>query len=144
MKEWRVAQEIYHRLHKDYEDDLNNVDIVTQIVVSDNIVDNALEYFNSPTDIGWIYPAKSYVVAICYARWLAEDFEGEEFYDLLNDEMLLAGNDPYFVPYLKDPDTYNKIISRLTYYDPYWDRSPLDMGVVPDIRKYYEAEFNIT
>jgi hypothetical protein len=130
MKEWRIRQEIYHRLNKDYDDDLNKV----QIKISDDIVQDAIRHFNERVD-EWIYPSKSYFVAICYAEWLSEDF-GEDFYDLLNDDMLLAGNDPYFQTFLEDPDTYNQIIDAIDY--------PIKMkGMVPDVRKYYESEFSI-
>ena len=131
MKEWKAKQEVYHRLNAEHEDDLNNVDIVTQIVVSDNIVADALRYFNE-TDVGWIYPAKSYAVAIMYANWITEDYH-EMFYEVLNDPDLLYGNDPYFVPYMKDKETYDQILKQLTWTD--------DSGMVPDIRSWYDREF---
>ena len=128
MKEWKIRQEIYHRLNRVYDDDLNKVDIVFR----ENIVDEALRHFKERVD-EWIYPAKSYFVAICYASWLAEDFN-EDFYELLDDEMLLAGNDPYFVVYSNDRDTYDAILKDI--------QLPLAMtGMVPDVRGYYEDEF---
>ena len=128
MKEWKIRQEIYHRLNKEYTDDLNRVDIVFR----ENTADEALRHFNERID-EWIYPAKSYFVAICYASWIAEDFN-EDFYELLDDKMLLAGNDPYFVPYSKDKDTYDAILKDI--------QLPLAMtGMVPDVRGYYEDEF---
>jgi hypothetical protein len=130
MKEWKIRQEIYHRLNKDYDDDLNKVDIK----MTDEVVEDAIRHFNERVE-EWIYPAKSYFVAICYAEWIAEDF-GEDFYDLLNDDMLLAGNDPFFKTFLQDPETYNKIIDAID--------CPVQMkGMVPDVRKYYESEFSI-
>ena len=98
MKEWQVKQEVYHRLNKNHTDDLNKV----EIVFDDNqevIIKNAIRHFNEKVD-EWLYPAKSYVVAICYAYWVSRDFN-EDFYDLLNEPMLLAGNDPYFKTYEK-------------------------------------------
>lgn len=128
MKEWKIRQEIYHRLNREYTDDLNRVDIAFR----ENIVYEALRHFNERVD-EWIYPAKSYFVAICYASWIAEDFN-EDFYELLNDEMLLAGNDPYFMTYSKDRDTYDAILKDI--------QLPLAMtGMVPDVRGYYEDEF---
>ena len=62
MEDWKVKQKLYHKLHKDHEDDLDGVDIE----ISDDIVNNAIRYFRE-TNVGWIYPAKSYTVAICYA-----------------------------------------------------------------------------
>jgi hypothetical protein len=126
MKEWKIRQEYFHTMNKEYSDDLNKV----KITLSDDIVDNAVRHFNEYVD-EWIYPAKSYAVAICYASWIAEDFD-EDFYELLNDSDLLAGNDPYFVPYEEDKYTYDEIIDAVL---------PLQFeGMVPDIREYYEEE----
>tara|TARA_E500000178_G_C16936627_1_gene714311 strand:- start:218 stop:610 length:393 start_codon:yes stop_codon:yes gene_type:complete len=128
MKDWKIKQELYHRLNVVHEDDLSKVNIQK----TNNVVDDAIKYFNE-RDIGWIYPSKSYVVAICYAWWLSHDFQ-EDFADLLNDKDLLYGNDPYFKPYSEDTDTYNAIIDKVL---------PLNetKGMVPDIKKWYTAEF---
>jgi hypothetical protein len=101
------------------------------VEINEEVVKYALQYFQTK-EIGWIYPSKSYVVAICYAKWLSEDF-GEDFYELLNDEELLAGNDPYFVTYKKSKDLYDEIINNIENFDE-------NRGVIPDIRKYYEEE----
>lgn len=130
MKDWKVRQELYHRLHTEHSDDLNTKDVI----ISDNIVGNALEYF-SRTNIGWIYPAKSYMVAICYARWLSELFGGipEEY---LEDPELLYNNDPYFVQYSTDPKSYHTILNAIGGWE--FDES---QGMVPDVREYFEEEF---
>ena len=67
MKDWKVKQEIFHRLNNKYEDDLNDKDIE----LNADIVENAVKYFTT-TELGWVYPAKSYVVGICYAKWISE------------------------------------------------------------------------
>jgi len=128
MKDWKIKQELYHRLNVVHEDDLSKVNIQK----TNNVVDDAIKYFNE-RDVGWIYPSKSYVVAICYAWWLSHDFQ-EDFTDLLNDKDLLYGNDPYFKPYSEDTDTYNAIIDKVL---------PINetKGMVPDIKKWYTAEF---
>jgi hypothetical protein len=128
MKEWKIKQEIFHRLNKKYDDDLKLFDIE----VTKNIVEKALEYFVND-EMGWVYPSKSYVVAICYAKWISQDFN-EDFYDVLNDENLLAKNDPYFLPYEKSKKIYDEIIEEMGFsYDE-------TKGIIPDIRKYYEQE----
>jgi len=126
MKLWKIKQEIYHRLNKDYNDDLNKVNIIN----SQDIVGDAVKHFYENVS-EWIYPAKSYFVAICYATWICEDY-GEDFYQLLNDPELLYGNDPYFVPYDLDPETYDAILDQVPIIPT--------KGMVPDVRKYYEAE----
>ena len=74
----------------------------------------------------------SYAVAVLYARWLNQEF-GEDFLTALNDPDLLYGNDPYFVPYSQDKETYIKIIAALP--------NNMDQGMIPDIRNYFEREF---
>jgi hypothetical protein len=127
MQEWKIKQEIYHRLHTDHSDDLNSVDIV----ITEKIVDDAVKHFYERVD-QWVYPAKSYFVAICYAHWISIDFN-EDFFQLLRDPLLLAGNDPYFVVYDQDKKTYDQILEKIDF--------PLPMtGMTPDVRQYYDAE----
>jgi len=129
-KEWKIRQALYHKLNSDYTDDLKKV----KIEINKNIVENAVRYFFNE-DIPFIYPSKSYVVAICYAYWLSKDFV-EDFYELLDDNNLLYGNDPYFKTYSEDTKTYDEILKKVM---------PLDenKGIVPDIKNYYMAEFFI-
>ena len=128
MKTWRIKQELYHRLNKEYTDDLNKVDIL----FTDNIIENAHRHFFERVD-HWIYPAKSYFVAICYASWISKDFN-EDFYEVLSDPMLLAGNDPYFLPYGDAEAIYDEIISKI-------DINNIEMiGMVSDVKEYYNAE----
>ncbi len=128
MKDWKIKQELYHRLNREHKDDLKDV----VIIKSPDVIDNAIKYFTEK-DLGWVYPAKSYAVAICYAWWLSLDFK-EDFYDLLNDKDLLYGNDPYFKHYSADKDTYNAILDKVLPIDE-------NRGMVSDIKKWYTAEF---
>ena len=82
MQEWKIKQEIYHRLNTEHTDDLNKVDIV----ITTNVKEDALRHFVEYVD-EWIYPAKSYAVAYCYAHWISIDYN-ENFWNLLNDPML--------------------------------------------------------
>lgn len=128
MKIWKIKQEIYHRLNHEFKDDLNAVDIE----ITEDIVGEAIHHFHHKVN-KWIYPAKSYFVAICYASWIAKDF-GEDFYETLNDPGLLAGNDPFFVPYHKANNIYDEILSVI-------DATDIKMtGMVPDVKEYYDAE----
>ena len=126
MKDWKARQAAFHAVTEDFKDDLNDVDVV----ISDDIVADAVMHFEEKVD-EWIYPAKSYVVAICYAKWLEQDFN-EDFYEVLDDPDLLYGNDPYFVPYSDDEGTYNAILEEI-YFDE-------NAGMVPDIHEYYKEE----
>jgi len=127
MKDWKARQAAYHLANTEFKDDLNDVDIT----VSDDIVDDAVMHFYEEVD-EWIYPAKSYVVAICYATWLSEDY-GEDFYEVLDDPELLFNNDPYFVPYSEDEGTYDAILRQIGEFDR-------NDGMVPDIYEYYKEE----
>ena len=129
MQEWKIRQEIYHRLHPSHDDDLNT----KQITFTDNLVKDAVRYFTEE-DIGWIYPSKSYMVAICYSRWLAKEFGGRPV-EYLDQEDLLYNNDPYFVPYSKDPRSYIAILERIGG----WDFE--ERGMVPDVKEYFLKEF---
>jgi hypothetical protein len=130
MKDWKVKQEIFHRLNSKYEDDLND----KYIELNTDIVGNAVKYFTT-TELGWIYPAKSYVVGICYAKWISEIYS-ENFYELLNDEDLLYRNDPYFITYNQNKKDYDAIIKIVGLN---FDESA---GIIPDIKEYFIKEFN--
>jgi len=132
MEDWKIRQELYHRLNIVHDDDLND----KNIEITDNVVTDAVRYFTEK-DIGWIYPSKSYMVAICYARWLSEEFGGNPV-DYLNDIDLLFGNDPYFVTHDEDIITYNQILSYIGGWK--FDQTK---GMVPDVKKYFIKEFMI-
>lgn len=127
MQDWKINQEIYHRLQTIHSDDLNSVDIV----YSDNVKEDALRHFFEKVD-EWIYPSKSYVVAFCYAYWISRDF-GEDFWQLLNDPDLLYGNDPYYKTFNESPEVYDYLFDNVDW--------PIPMqGMVPDIYEYYKDE----
>ena len=132
MEDWKIRQELYHRLNTVHDDDLNDKDIV----ITDNIVTDAVRYFKED-NLGWIYPSKSYMVAICYARWLSAEFGGNPI-DYLNDIDLLFGNDPYFVTYDEDTVKYNQILG----YIGSWQFNETK-GMVPDVKSYFLKEFMI-
>ena len=132
MEDWKIRQELYHRLNTVHDDDLND----KNIEITDNVVTDAVRYFTEK-DIGWIYPSKSYMVAICYAKWLSEEFGGNPV-DYLNDIDLLFGNDPYFLTYDEDVVTYNQILDCIGGWQ--FDQT---IGYVIDVKKYFIEEFMI-
>lgn len=129
MKEWKVRQEVYRRLNESTTDDLNKVDIVWR---PETIVEDALRHWDEEVD-EWIYPGKSYFVAICYAYWISEDFE-EDFEEVLNDPDLLPG-DPYFLPYSQAEEVYDEILSAVRYIE--------DGAMVSEVRNYYDEEMQL-
>ena len=132
MKEHKIRQHLYHRLNTEHDDAIENF----EVTISENVVEDAVQYFTN-RDIGWIYPAKSYMVAICYSKWLSEEFGGDPF-EYLTDSELLYNNDPYFKPYQEDMDTYNAILLRVSGWN--FDET---LGLVPDVKKYFLKEFGI-
>ena len=129
MQEWKARSKAYHLLATEFKDDLNKV----EIKMTDDIVGEAVRHFNEKVD-EWIYPAKSYFVAICYANWITEDFK-ENFLDVLDDPDLLP-HDPYFKRYSEDMETYDDILHYAN-----WNNN--EQGMVPDVREYYEEEMLI-
>ena len=132
MDEWKLRQEIYHRLNTEHTDDLND----KAVVFTNNVVEDAIRYFNE-RDIGWIYPSKSYMVGICYAKWLSEEFGGDPL-EYLNDPDLLYGNDPYFVTYNEDKETYDSILDKILGW-----KFNSTLGMCPDVKNYFIEEFQL-
>jgi hypothetical protein len=128
--DWKIRQELYHRINTEYSDNLNNL----EIELTENVVEHAVDYFYTK-EKGWIYPSKSYMVGICYAKWLSEEFGGNAI-DYLNDPDLLYGNDPYFITYNEDEITYSDILNGIGGWQ-FCQKS----GMVPDVRQYFIEEF---
>lgn len=105
---YKDYQRLYNQLVTDHPDAFSNM----QIVEDQEIVHNALHYFKEAT-FPLIYPAKSYAVAIIYATKLHELY-GVDIYETLSDEDLFLGQDPYFVTYLTDPQSYDLILDELS------------------------------
>jgi hypothetical protein len=129
--EHKLRQQVFYLLKRDFDDDLANFDI--EVVEGLDIVKCAIQYFND-TELGWVYPSKSYVVAICYSKWISKIWD-EDFYKILNDPELLYNNDPYFVPYENSKEIYDAIISSVGLD---FDET---LGIIPDVKKYFLEEF---
>lgn len=128
MKEWKVRQEVYHRLNTEHADDLNKM----EIIMTDKVVEEAIDYFRNKK--GWVYPSKSFMVAICYSRWLYERW-GETPMTYLDDPNLLYSNDPYYVPYSEAKEIYDEILRNITWH------FDVTQGMVPDVWEYFKKEF---
>lgn len=114
-------------------DDLNKHQV--SIVPREELLSNILHHFNVLPD-EFLYPSKSYVVAIVYARLLVEHFGGD-FFKYLDDPDLLYNNDPYFVTYKEDKELYDSIISNVGLL------FSLEVGTPAHIVPYFEKEFLI-
>ena len=108
-------------------DDVN----LPYIFNNDNVEDQVVDFFLTESEL--IYPAKSYFVAIVYAKCL-EKYFGGSFFEYLNDPELLP-DDTYFKVYTQDKSTYDNIINRIG-----------DIWQYPSICKtvnYFKKEFLI-
>lgn len=108
-------------------DDVN----LPYIFNNDNVEDQVVDFFLTESEL--IYPAKSYFVAIVYAKCL-EKYFGGGFFEYLNDPELLP-DDTYFKVYSQDKSTYDNIINRIG-----------DIWQYPSICKtvnYFKKEFLI-
>ena len=109
MTDWKVRQQIYHQVFSSsgFDDDLEN-EVIEFDDDSNVIIQKALEYPVKQTATLY-YPGKSYSIAIIYALLLKRHF-GVDIYRSLKDPELLFGNDPYFVTYDQDEETYDAIL----------------------------------
>lgn len=122
---YKEYQQLYDLLVTEHTDDFS----LMEYVEDEELVDNAIKYFEK-AEFPLIYPAKSYAVAIIYAFTLCDRYN-LPVRTILNDKDLFLGQDPYFVPYENDPDTYERIIARLRTM-PNW----LESGWAPKSVKY--------
>lgn len=95
----------------------------------DNVAQQVISFFKSESQL--IYPAKSYFVAIVYAKCMQKYFN-VDFYQALNDKDLLP-DDKFFIPYHKDKLTYDKIIENIQNI---WQYDSINKTV-----NYFKKEF---
>jgi len=100
------------------DDLLSTKSIIVKEYDDEDLIDDIIDYFYTPSDL-LVYPAKSYAVALIYAQLLVNHFN-EDFYNVLNDENLLYGNDSYFVAYHNAKYVYDTVLSHieLTFDNP--------------------------
>ena len=75
----------------------------------EDLIKLIIKFFNTESLL--IYPAKSYFVAIVYAKYIEKYFH-INFYDALNDKELLP-DDKYFKTYNESKDIYDKVLESI-------------------------------
>lgn len=140
MKDWHIRHRIFHQIFKnmDLGDDLSKETIIEEFD-KNSIIKRALEYPDVQTKELY-YPGKSYAVGLIYAKLLEKEF-GENFKECLNDSKLLYENDPYFIPYSEDKDTYDSIIEYFPFH--YLDNLDLATSNFKKTVEYFYKEFLI-
>ena len=103
--------------------------IVKKYGSDEELVNEIVDFFISGSKL--IYPAKSYFVAIVYAKLLEEHFD-ENFYDCLSDKELLP-DDYFFVPYNRNRNVYNAVLSKIG--------DPLGYKTAEKTKEYFYQEF---
>ena len=97
----------------------------------EDLIKLIIKFFNTESLL--IYPAKSYFVAIVYAKCIEKYFH-INFYDALNDEELLP-DDKYFKTYDESKDIYDKVLESI---DNIYKYDSIDKTV-----KYFKQEYLI-
>lgn len=112
MVGWKIRSKIYHMMTPDTGDSLEKETIIEEWE-KEEIEKRACDYALKDTQELY-YPGKAYAVATVFAILLSKNFANEPIY-YLKDPELLAGNDPYFVPFNEsNRDIYYNL---LIHYD---------------------------
>ena len=125
--DWKYRRKLSYLIN-DFND--TGLDYTVKKYSSDEeLVNEIVDFFISGSKL--IYPAKSYFVAIVYAKLLEEHFN-ENFYDCLNYKELLP-DDYFFVPYNRNRNVYNAVLSRIG--------NPLEYKAAEKTKEYFYQEF---
>ena len=127
--DWRSRRKLSYLMH-DFDD--RNLPYVIKNEPEDQLVMHVLCFFRNGSELE--YPAKSYFVAIIYAK-LLEKFFHVNFYVALSQPDLLP-DDISFVPYEKGKNVYDAVLRQL----------PLNYINLPSVQKtkrYFMEEFLI-
>lgn len=113
MKDYKVAQEYYHRMTPP--DEIGDFNCGFFMVADHAIAETTIEYLTKEYPHADLLPqpTKTYAVALIYAKLLEKHFS-EDFYEVLSDPDLLYGNAKWFVPYSPETArTYDRIIKAV-------------------------------
>lgn len=125
--DWKYRRKLSYLIN-DFND--TGLDYTVKKYGSDEeLVNEIVDFFISGSKL--IYPAKSYFVAIVYAKLLEEHFD-ENFYDCLSDKELLP-DDYFFVPYNRNRNVYNAVLSKIG--------DPLGYKAAEKTKEYFYQEF---
>ncbi len=136
MSDHKLRQQMFHHLETT-DDWLGDKGYVVVDSHKRQLVDQIIDYFSVVLST-LIYPAKSYAVAIIYAKLLEEHF-GVPFYEALNDSDLFMGTDKFFVPYDRAKEIYDPAIA-------FMEANGLHTNL-PQVAKtieYFKKEFYLT
>lgn len=117
-------------------DKVDDVDSCTEKNIKDHkLVNEILDFFYFGSKIH--YPAKSYFVAIVYAKCMERYFRIPFYYALDKPDLLI--HDKTFLPYMKSRGIYDSVISLLEFFY-------IDILNIPSTQStisYFEEEYLI-
>lgn len=125
---WKKKRAISY-LFSDFDD--KDLPYVFMDIDNTNLISIIIDFFKNESEL--IYPAKSYFVAIIYAKAIEKYFD-EDFYTVLNDKELLP-DDLYFKPYTEARNIYDAVIDDI---GDIWQYSSINTTL-----KYFYQEFLI-
>lgn len=126
---WRARRKLSYLMHE-----FDDFDLPYEIVEESDkeLISRILRFFYEGSEL--IYPAKSYFVAIVYAKML-EQYFNISFYEALNQDDLLV-DDRFYCPYRFRKKIYDEVLQEL----------PKDFLTLESTKKtiaYFKEEFLI-
>ena len=134
--DWKFRRQTFYSIFQENLTDKLEDNKIPIVESYDTIVIDAVNYAIAHEQV-MKYPGKSYSIAIHYASWLEDEF-GVDFYETLSDPDLLP-DDPYFVPYKSDPETYDEILKILDGFGQHIDAE--SQPYLKMTRDYFLQEF---
>ena len=126
---WRERRILSYAMH---EFDDVNLPYEERYGSDESVIETVVDFFKTESTL--IYPAKSYFVAIVYAKMLEKHF-GIDFLKALDEGDLLTDDD-WFKPYHESKEIYDTILDRLP-------GNILDMPSTEKTKAYFREEFLI-
>lgn len=126
---WRERRRLAYLMF-DFDD--IDLDYKEEYIDDEHLVETIVNFFETESQL--IYPAKSYFVAIVYAKMLERYFD-IPFYEALNTEDLLI-DDGYFRRYKDNPYIYDEVLKMVP-------EEFLELPSTEKTRKYFLQEFLI-
>ena len=126
---WKNRRKLSY-LYNDF-DDINLPYTVKTYDSDKALIKEIVSFFIKGSEL--IYPAKSYFVALVYAKML-EKYFGVDFYTALEDKELLP-DDIFFVTYNNNREIYDSVLKTIG--------NPLDYEAAEKTKKYFYQEFMV-
>ena len=126
---WRERRILSYAMH---EFDDVNLPYEERYDSDESVIETVVDFFKTESTL--IYPAKSYFVAIVYAKMLEKHF-GIDILKALDEGDLLP-DDVWFKPYHESKEIYDTILDRLP-------GNILDMPSTEKTKAYFREEFLI-